>query len=158
MFLSPLRDILKAKIVSVHHTALYTRSLIEGFYLKSIFLKLKGSYMSKTIYQISEYGSFITGRQIEGYTTLPPTIFEQLENFILSSKNVSSTHTFHKFFGTSSDTNALELMGISFRKEIGKIITAKNYIGVITFDDGTAIEILPKIVSNNSVRPAPTRP
>ena len=39
-------------------------------------------------------------------------------------------------------------MGISFRKEIGKIITAKNYIGVITFDDGTAIEILPKIVSN----------
>ena len=76
--------------------------------------------MSKTIYQISEYGSFITGRQIEGYTTLPPTIFEQLENFILSSKNASSTHTFHKFFGTSSDTNALELMGISFRKEIGK--------------------------------------
>ena len=39
-------------------------------------------------------------------------------------------------------------MGISFRKEIGKIITAKNYIGVITFDDGTAIEILPRIVSN----------
>ena len=48
--------------------------------------------MSKTIYQISEYGSFITGRQMEGYTTLPPAIFEQLENFILSSKNVSSTH------------------------------------------------------------------
>lgn len=104
--------------------------------------------MSKTIYQISEYGSFITGRQLEGYTTLPPAIFEQLENFILSGKNVSSTHTFHKFFGTNSDTDALELMGISFRKEIGKIITAKNYIGVITFDDGTAIEILPKIVSN----------
>ena len=39
-------------------------------------------------------------------------------------------------------------MGISFRKESAKIITAKNYIGVITFDDGTAIEILPKIVSN----------
>lgn len=104
--------------------------------------------MSKTIYQISEYGSFITGRQLEGYTTLPPAIFEQLENFILSSKNISSTHTFHKIFGASSDTDALELMGISFRKEIGKIITAKNYIGVITFDDGTAIEILPKIVSN----------
>ena len=104
--------------------------------------------MSKTIYQISEYGSFITGRQLEGYTTLPPATFEQLENFILSSKNISSTHTFHKIFGASSDTDALELMGISFRKEIGKIITAKNYIGVITFDDGTAIEILPKIVSN----------
>ena len=53
--------------------------------------------MSKTIYQISEYGSFITGRQIEGYTTLPPTIFEQLENFILSSKNVSSLIRFISF-------------------------------------------------------------
>ena len=53
--------------------------------------------MSKTIYQISEYGSFITGRQIEGYTTLPPTIFEQLENFILSSKNEAPLIRFISF-------------------------------------------------------------
>ena len=77
--------------------------------------------MSKTIYQISEYGSFITGRQLEGYTTLPPNIFEQLENFILSSKNVSSTHTFHKFFGTSSDTNALELWEFHSEKKSARL-------------------------------------
>ena len=35
-FLSPLRSFFKAKIISVHHTALYTRSVIEGFCLKSI--------------------------------------------------------------------------------------------------------------------------
>ena len=98
--------------------------------------------MSKTIYQISEYGSFITGRQIEGYTTLPPTIFEQLENFILSSKNVSSTHTFHKF-SAQAVTQMLRANGDFIQKRNRQDITAKNYIGVITFDDGTAIEILP---------------
>ena len=114
--------------------------------------------MSKTIYQISEYGSFITGTQLEGYTTLPPATFEQLENFILSNQNsipafntsnASFTRIFHKSFigDSNTTTDALELMGISFRKEIGKVITAKNYIGVLTFNDGTAIEILPKIVS-----------
>ena len=36
VFLSPLRSFFKAKIISVHHTALYTRSVIEGFCLKSI--------------------------------------------------------------------------------------------------------------------------
>ena len=40
VFLSPLRDVFKAKIVSVHHTALYTRSLIEGFHLKSILKRI----------------------------------------------------------------------------------------------------------------------
>ena len=93
--------------------------------------------MSKTIYQISEYGSFITGTQLDGYTTLPPATFEQLENFILSNTTANNAQS----------TDALELMSISVKRGIGKIITAKNYIGVLTFNDGTAIEILPKIVS-----------
>lgn len=93
--------------------------------------------MSKTIYQITEYGSFITGRQVDGYTTLPPATFEQLENFILSNTTANDAQS----------TDALELMSISVKRGIGKIITAKNYIGVLTFNDGTAIEILPKIVS-----------
>lgn len=87
----------------------------------------------KPVYQIKEYGSFITGKKIEGYTTLPPHTFEQLENFILTNQ--------------SKDTDALELMGLSARKGIGKVITAKNYVGIITLNDGTTIEILPKIFS-----------
>ena len=87
----------------------------------------------KPVYQIKEYGSFITGKEIEGYITLPPHIFEQLENFILTNR--------------SKDTDALELMGLSARKGIGKVITAKNYVGIITLSDGTTIEILPKIFS-----------
>lgn len=87
----------------------------------------------KPVYQIREYGSFITGRTVEGYETLPPHTFEQLERFILSNR--------------SEDTDALELMGVSYQRGIGKVITAKNYVGILAMKDGTVIEILPKIFS-----------
>lgn len=87
----------------------------------------------KPRYRICEYGAFITGKEVEGYQTLPPHTFAQLENFILTNR--------------SKNTDALELMGMSARKGIGKVITAKNYVGILTMRDGTTIEILPKIVS-----------
>ena len=89
--------------------------------------------MRKT-HQISEYGSFISSER-EGYYTLEKKTFEQLENFILSNKN--------------KETDALELMSISAKKGIGKVITAKNYVGIISMKDGTTIEILPKIFSKS---------
>lgn len=87
----------------------------------------------KKVYQIKEYGSFICEKEIAGYETLPGPIFKRLENFILTNR--------------SKDTDALELMGISAKKGVGKIITARNYVGIITLNDGTTIEILPKIHS-----------
>ena len=90
----------------------------------------------KTI-QIREYGTFVVGEKngsiVGGNITLTKRTFEQLENFILSN--------------SSKDTDALELMGLSARRGTGKIITAKNYVGIITMNDGTTIEILPKICS-----------
>ena len=90
----------------------------------------------RTTYKITEYGSFITGKQVDGYVTLPPSTFEQLENFILSNRN--------------KETDALEIMGLSTKKGLGKVITAKNYIGVLMLNDGTSIEILPKIFSRTA--------
>lgn len=87
----------------------------------------------KSVYQITEYGSFITGKELDGYVTLPPHTFEQLENFILTNR--------------SRDTDVLELLSLSARRGIGKVITAKNYVGIITMNDGTTIEVLPKIYS-----------
>ena len=81
----------------------------------------------KPVYQIKEYGSFISEKEAAGYETLPEYIFRQLEDFILTSR--------------SSDTDALELRGISAKKGIGKVITAKNYVGIITLKDGAVIEI-----------------
>ena len=95
--------------------------------------------MGKT-YQIIEYGSFVRGKSIKGYTYLPNDIFDTLEEFILSNKN--------------RDVEALEFMNISVRKGIGKVITAKNYVGIIEIKDGTTIEILPKIYSQEDVTEA----
>lgn len=92
--------------------------------------------MRKT-YQITEYGSFVRDKEVLGSTSLPPDTFDALENFVLSN--------------STDDTDALELMSISARKGVGKIITAKNYVGVITMDDGTTIEILPKIFSHEVI-------
>ena len=89
--------------------------------------------MRKT-YQITEYGSFVRDREVPGYISLPQDTFDTLESFVLSN--------------SSEDTDALKLMGVSARKGVGKIITAKNYVGVITMNDGTTIEILPKIFSH----------
>ena len=86
----------------------------------------------RATYQISEYGSFVADKAVDGFVTLPLHTFEALENFILANNN-------------SGDI--VDLMGLSVRKGIGKVITAKNYVGVITMKDGTTIEILPKISS-----------
>lgn len=86
-----------------------------------------------TTYQITEYGSFVSGKEVPGCVCLPEKTFAQLEAFLLANRN--------------RDTDALELMGISARKGVGKIITAKNYIGLITMKDRTTIEVLPKIHS-----------
>ena len=87
----------------------------------------------RKIYQIIEYGSFVKVKNVKGYTYLPEGTFDALEDFVLSNNN--------------RDTDALDIMGISVKKGIGKIITAKNYVGVITMKDGNIIEILPKIYS-----------
>ena len=82
---------------------------------------------------IKEYGSICAKQGIAGYEYLPEPTFSQLKEFILSNK--------------SADTDALELMGLTARKGVGEIITAKNYVGIISMKDGTTIEILPKIYS-----------
>lgn len=86
------------------------------------------------IYQIKEYDAFIADKKMAGYITLPEAVFNQLESFILTQQ----TQTAH----------ALDIMAVSAKKGIGRIITAKNYVGVIRLKDGTAIEILPKIASS----------
>ncbi len=83
-------------------------------------------------YTITEYGGFTRGAALSGYQGLPERTFDALEAFILANS-------------TSSETEAVELLSLSARRGLGKIITARNYVGLITMADGTVIEILPKI-------------
>ena len=100
----------------------------------------------RKIYKITEYSSFfpvkqsddqqIDKKQIKGLVPLPEHTFNALEAFVLTNRN--------------KETNPLDLLGLSAKKGIGKIITAKNYVGVITMIDGTTIEILPKLFPNET--------
>lgn len=98
-------------------------------------------------YTIKEYEGFIQGETIPGkFVGLPEHTFIQLEKFVLSNRSASV-----------SETDALDLMSISSRRDVGKIISAKNYVGLISMKDGTEIEILPKIYSAQDVNKDATK-
>lgn len=87
---------------------------------------------SNKTYTITEYSGFTRGIASYGYQALPEKTFDALESLILA--NIATT-----------ETEAVELLSLSSRRNIGKIITARNYVGLVTMNDGTVIEILPKI-------------
>lgn len=86
-------------------------------------------------YTITEYGGFTRGAALYGYQGLPERTFDALEAFILANN-------------TGDGTDSIELLSLSARRGVGKIITARNYVGLITMADGTVIEILPKIAGD----------
>ena len=45
-----------------------------------------------SFYQIKEYDSFISDKEIAGYKTLPESIFHQLEDFILTNSSKDTMH------------------------------------------------------------------
>lgn len=83
-------------------------------------------------YTICEYQSFSFERDKYGTEYLPKEKFKALKQFVLETNS-------------NNDVDALDLMSVSYRKGIGEVITAKNYVGLIAMRDGTVIEILPKI-------------
>lgn len=87
-------------------------------------------------YTIKEYAGFTRGSALCGYTGLPERTFDALEAFILANN-------------ASNGAEAIELLSLSARRGVGKIITARNYVGLITMADGTTIEILPKIAGDD---------
>lgn len=89
-------------------------------------------------FTIKEYDSFTRNIAVpsHNYHSLSESTFDRLEQFILLKRQ-------------STDADALELMTISSKRGIGKIISAKNYVGLIAMDDGTKIEILPKLYSKD---------
>ena len=91
----------------------------------------------KTV-RICEYDSLIAesenGLHKDGYVTLKRDAFALLERFLLTEQGKE---------------DAPELMHISRRRGVGDVVTAKNYVGLIALKDGTAIEILPKVHSQD---------
>ena len=58
------------------------------------------------------------------YAYLPEPVFKELEEFI------------HAFAGDEEHADALEFLKISFRRNVGDIISANNYVGLIQMQNG----------------------
>lgn len=71
------------------------------------------------------------------YAYLPEPVFKDLEDFI------------HAFAGDEEYADALEFLKISFRRNVGDIISVNNYVGLIQMHNGYQIQILPKIDFGN---------
>lgn len=99
-----------------------------------------GETMDKFI-EVREYDS-ITGnpdfKNNKKYRYLKKEIFQTLENFI------------EEFSGEEDVTDVLEFMRISYKRNVGRIITIKNYVGLIQLKNGYQIQVLPKINFSSS--------
>ena len=74
----------------------------------------------------------------EKYKYLDTVAFENLIEFI------------HQFNGNEEVADVLDFMRISYKRNIGNIVSIKNYVGLIQMKNGYQIQILPKISFTNS--------
>lgn len=67
------------------------------------------------------------------YAYLPEAVFSDLEEFI------------HAFGAADEHADALEFLKISYRRNVGNIISVNNYVGLIQMQNGYQVQVLPKI-------------
>lgn len=67
------------------------------------------------------------------YQYLPEPVFRDLEAFI------------HAFSGDEAHADALDFLRVSYRRNVGDIISVNNYVGLIQMHNGYQIQVLPKI-------------
>lgn len=69
----------------------------------------------------------------EKYKYLDAAVFDDLVEFI------------HEFSGDDENADALDFMRISYKRNVGDVITIKNYVGLIQMNNGYQVQVLPKI-------------
>ena len=72
-------------------------------------------------------------RENDNYKYLPEKAFEDLVEFI------------HEYTGNEENADALGFMRIAYKRNVGDVVTIKNYVGLIQMQNGYQIQVLPKI-------------
>lgn len=72
------------------------------------------------------------------YVYLDEQSFSYLENLIFT-------------FNESEEADAIDFFTVTTKRHIGKVIRAKNYVGIIQLKNGVLIQILPKIHGSTSI-------
>ena len=86
--------------------------------------------------EVKEYDS-ITGnvdyKDDEKYKYLDQKAFADLIEFI------------HEYAGDEENADALDFMRIAYKRNVGDVVSIKNYVGLIQMKNGYQIQILPKV-------------
>ena len=64
----------------------------------------------------------------------------------LNKKTFDSLVTFiHEFAGDEENADTLDFMSIGYKRNVGDVISVKNYVGLIQMKNGFQVQVLPKI-------------
>jgi 5-methylcytosine-specific restriction enzyme subunit McrC len=98
--------------------------------------------MNRKYYCISEYGYIASRKNTDlvdkGSVLVEESVFEELEQFVL-------------YKGSKDASDVAEFLSIGYKRGIGKILKAQNYVGLIQTKSGVTIEILPKLYDSSGV-------
>ncbi|WP_022761983.1 McrC family protein [Butyrivibrio sp. AD3002] len=86
--------------------------------------------------EVREFDSIIGNenyKDYDNYKYLDKKAFEGLVGFI------------HEYVGDDENSDALEFMRIGYKRNVGDVVTIKNYVGLIQMKNGFQIQVLPKI-------------
>lgn len=87
-------------------------------------------------FEVKEFDSITCNEDYkddEKYKYLNQKEFENLVAFI------------HEFNGNAENADALDFMKIGYRRNVGEVVSIKNYVGLIQMKNGFQIQVLPKI-------------
>lgn len=87
-------------------------------------------------FEVKEFDSITCNEDYkddEKYKYLNQKEFENLVVFI------------HEFNGNAENADALDFMKIGYRRNVGEVVSIKNYVGLIQMKNGFQIQVLPKI-------------
>lgn len=88
--------------------------------------------------EVREFESITSNKDYQddpSFRYLEEETFKELENFILS-------------FNESDNADAMDFLKMGVRRNVGKVIQAENYVGIIQLKNGFQVQILPKISYN----------
>lgn len=87
-------------------------------------------------FEVKEFDSIICNadyKDYEQYKYLNQKEFDNLVAFI------------HEFTGDADSADALDFMRIGYLRNVGEVVSIKNYVGLIQMKNGFQIQVLPKI-------------
>ena len=88
------------------------------------------------LFEVREFDNIMSNvnyKNTDNYKYLDESVFKGLLGFI------------REFSSDEKNADVLNFMRISYKRNVGEVVTIKNYVGLIQMKDGYQIQILPKI-------------